>query len=364
MIGVSEPFWPHGLVRNEWLAQQEEVAIDPDMPIVDPHHHLWNMPSQRYMPDDFAADLGTGHNIRSTVFVECRSMYNDALGPLLAPVGETEWANGVAAEYASDPTSGVQMCAAIVPHADLRDAGVGEVLETHQARGGQRFRGIRYMAAWHPDARVGGSSRVAPPGLLVDPSFRRGFKQLHKFDLSFDVWAYFTQLDEVASLADAFPGTTIVLDHVGGVLGTGPYEGRRQQVFAAWRGSIQSLAQRPNVVVKLSGLGMRSCGFDFDREDLPPSSTDLEHHWRPYFEICVDAFGPQRCMFASNFPVDKVSTSYCTLWNAFKRFAARHTPEERTLMLHDTAAAVYRISGTQLAFRAEPGRAAAAQHQQ
>src|SRR6266851_9053957 len=254
---------PHLRVRPEWLAQREEEILDPDLPIVDPHHHLVDRENTgRYLLPDLLADTGSGHNITATVYLEWLSMYRAAGPAELRPVGEVEFANGVAAMAASGAYGKTRVCAGIVGYADLAlGARVEPVLEAMIMAGGGRFRGIRFISASHPDDAARGSSVNRPSGLLMDRRVREGFARLHPLGLSFDAWMYHTQLGELVDLARAFPQTQIVLDHVGGAIGLGPYAGKRDEVFGEWSGHIRELAACPNIHVKLSGLGMLI--FDF-----------------------------------------------------------------------------------------------------
>jgi len=267
---------PHVAVREEWLAQLQEEILEPGLPIVDPHHHLWDRPDARYLFEELRRDTDSGHDIRATVFVQCRSMYRDEGPEALRPLGETEFANGVAAQSASRLYGRLRACAGIVGMVDLMlgDA-VAPVLEAHLRGAGGRFRGIRNSTAWHASDEVRSNPIKPPPGLLIAPAFRCGVARLGAYGLSLDVWAYHTQLGEVIDLAHKFPGQTIVLDHCGGPLGVGPFAGRREEVFGVWRESVRTLARCPNVVVKLGGLAMQVGGFGFDRHALPPSSQQL-----------------------------------------------------------------------------------------
>jgi L-fuconolactonase len=335
----------HLAVRPDWLARREEEILDPDLPIVDPHHHLVDRENTgRYLLYDLLADTRSGHNITATVYLEWLSMYR-ADGPVeLRPVGEVEFANGVGAMAASGNYGKTRVCAGVVGYADLAlGARVEPVLEAMIAAGGSRFRGIRFITASHPDDAARGSSVNRPAGLLMDPKVREGFARLHPLGLSFDAWMYHTQLGELVDLARAFPETPIVLDHVGGPIGLGPYAGRRDEVFAAWKRSMTEVAGCPNVHIKLGGLGMRLFGFDVHEKELPPSSQDLAAAWRPYIETCIAAFGVSRAMFESNFPVDKGSGSYQVFWNAFKRIAAGCSPAEKAALFAGTASRFYRL---------------------
>ncbi|MGH7103048.1 MAG: amidohydrolase family protein, partial [Acetobacteraceae bacterium] len=321
----------HLPVREGWLERRREDIIEPDLSIVDPHHHLVDRPETgRYLLPELLRDTGSGHNITATVYLEWLSMYRSGGPAGLRPVGEVEFANGIAAMAASGTYGDTQVCAGIVGHADLSlGAAVEPVLETMIAAGGGRFRGIRTITATHPHQAAWGSPVLRPEHMLMDRKVREGFARLAPLGLSFDAWLYHAQLPELIDLARTFPETPIVLDHVGGPIGLGPYAGRRDEVFTEWRARIGELAACPNVHVKLGGLGMRMFGFAFHERDLPPSSEELAAAWRPCVETCLAAFGARRAMFESNFPVDKGSCGYAVLWNAFKRIAAGCSAAEK-----------------------------------
>jgi L-fuconolactonase len=331
-----------------WLAKRPpEAALEPELPIIDPHHHLWHTEHRgKYFLPEFLADIGGGHNIVSTVFLECQAMYR-ASGPAeMKPVGEVEFVNGIAAMSASGGYGKCRVAEAIIGHADLTiGARVRDVLEAEMAVAGGRFRGIRYGVSWDPNPAIQNYvSRIVPPDQLADLKFRDGFSQLAKLGLSFESWQYHPQLPGAIDLARAFPDTTIILNHVGGVLGVGPYAGRRSEILASWRRDISELAKSPNVNVKLGGLGMTSFGFGFEDMDAPPSSEELAAAWRPYIEHCIEAFGPERCMFESNFPPDKQSCGYTELWNSFKIISRNASAAEKQALFSGTAARVYRMA--------------------
>jgi len=328
----------------EWAAQRPEPALEPGLPIIDPHHHLWDRPGNVYLLPDLLADTNSGHNIVGTVYVDCRANYR-ADGPReLAPVGETEFANGVAAMTASGQYGSIRACAGIVSYADLRlGARARDVLEAQMRAGNGRFRGIRYATGWDASEEIRRTHTNPPKGLMADRTWREGFAQLAPLGLSFDAWLYHPQIGELADLAAAFPDTTIVLDHVGGPLGYGPYAARHDAAFADWQRAMAELARRPNVTVKLGGLGMAMGWFDFYRGAEPPDSVTLAAAYRPWIEITIGLFGADRCMFESNFPVDKISSGYGVLWNAFKRLAAGASAAERTALFSGTARRVYRL---------------------
>jgi len=342
--GDQPPARSHLPIRPDWLARRGEAILDPGQVIIDPHHHLWDHPGNRYLLPDFLADAGSGHRIAGTVYIECGSMYRQDGDPLLRPVGETSFAAGIASAAAAGGRDACRVAAGIVAHVDLLAGdGAARALDAHEAAAGGRLRGVRNISAWHPDPAARGSLADPPPGMLGEPAFRRGFAHLGRRGLAFDAWMYHTQLDELLALARAFPGTRIVLGHAGGAIGIGPYAGRRDEVFAAWRASIRALAACPNVHAKVGGFGMRLYGFGFHELPEPPPSQQLAEAWRPYVDAIVEAFGAHRCMFESNFPVDKAMSSYAATWNAFKRLAAGASAQERADLFAGTAARVYAL---------------------
>lgn len=329
--------------QAEWLDQVREDIVEPELPICDPHHHLWDFPDSRYLLDELLADVRSGHNVVSTVFVECASMYR-ADGPEpMRPVGETEFVNGIAAMSASGGYGDIRACAGIVGFADLTlGAAVGEVLDAHMARS-ERFRGIRHAAGWDADERVRNSHTRPPRGLLLEPAFRDGMRELAARGLSFDAWLYHPQIAELTDLARAHPDVTIVFDHFGGPLGIGPYAGQREEIFQRWRQDVAALAECPNVVAKLGGLVMPINGFEFHKRDRPPGSDEIVAATGRYYRHAIDCFGVERCMFESNFPVDKRSCSYPVLWNAFKKLVADASADEKRWLFHDSACRAYRL---------------------
>jgi len=337
-----------------------EPILDPGLPIVDPHHHLWDRTSvpppredahpferviqltPRYLLDELRADAGSGHNVVATVYVQCGAFYR-ADGPReLAPVGEVEFVNGVAAMSASGLYGPLRACAGIVGHADLNlGDDVVRVLEAEITAGGDRFRGIRHMAAHDADPAVLGPLSHTSAGVLTGEAFRRGFARLAPLGLTFDAWLLEPQLPDLIDLARAFPETDIVLDHVGTPLGIGVYAGKLPERFDVWRDNIRELAKSPKVTVKLGGLAMPFPGFPGLDGQARPSSQVLADLWRPYIETCIEAFGADRCMFESNFPVDRWGCDYATLWNAFKRIAAGSSDTEKADLFAGTARRFY-----------------------
>ncbi len=324
--------------------QVEEEILEPELPICDPHHHLWDHPEGRYLLDELLADTGSGHNVVSTVFMECGSMYR-ADGPEpMRPVGETEFVNGIAAMSASGGYGAGRMCASIVSFADLAlGAAVGDVLDAHLAAS-PRFRGIRHASAWDAHDSIRNAHTNPKGGLLGDAKFREGFAELGRRGLTFDAWLYHTNIPELTDLARAFPEQPIVLDHFGGPLGIGPYVGKRSEIYETWKVDVVELAACENVVAKLGGLVMPLNGFGFHKRGMPPSFDEVASATRDYYLHMIDCFGTGRCMFESNFPVDKQSCSYQVLWNAFKKIADGFSPADRAALFHDTATRFYRVS--------------------
>ena len=328
-----------------WLARQPaEPIVDPDLPIIDTHHHLWERRDHRYLLQEFLADVRTGHNVIASVFIECDAMYR-AKGPEeMKPVGQTEFVAGQAAMSDSGRYGSTQVAAGIVGFADLTLGDrVEPVLEAHVRAGGGRFRGVRHSAAWDASDVIGNSRTANGPHLLMQSDFRAGFARLVALGLSLDAWVFHPQLADVVDLARAFPRANIIVCHVGGPLGYGPYTGKRDEVFATWKPGITELAKCPNVVMKLGGMMMRLAAYDYRTQPVPPSSAELAALWRPYIEPCIELFGAGRCMFESNFPVDKMGIGWAPLWNAFKRIAAGASAAEKLALFSGTARRTYRL---------------------
>lgn len=335
----------HPRVRPDWLAKLTEEVLEPGLEIVDPHHHLWKARPDAYLLDDLVADLRTGHNVVATVFIQCRSEYRQDGPEDMQPVGETEFV-AAAAKASEDPAyGGIRACAGIVGHADcLLGDRIDAVLEAHIEAGGGRFKGIRhngtYDAGIEPTAPPG-----APPGLYRDPAFRAGFGRLAQLGMTFEAWLYHPQLLDLVDLLRAHPDQKVVLNHCGGPLGVGPYADQRAEVFAQWRAYMTELSVFENLYVKLGGLAMNVNGFGFHQQPLPPSSGEMATAWRPYFETIIELFGAERCMFESNFPVDKGMCAYPTLWNAFKRIASGASADEKAALFAGTARRFYGLAG-------------------
>lgn len=332
----------HHQVRADWLNAHVEPAIEPDLPIIDAHHHLWDMPGNRYLLPDYLSDLATGHRVIASVYVQSGTMMLPDGPEELRPVGETAFAASVADACAHDPIL-PQVCAGIVGSIDLTmGRKAAPVLEAHIQAADGHLRGMRCLTHWHKDASIHRIQTVR--SILTTAETREVATLLEAQGLVLDVWVYHTQLEEVRDLARECPGLTIVLNHGGTPLGCGPYEGKREEVYRDWHREMAQLAQLPNIFVKLGGFAMRFSGFAFDHRATPPSSETLAKAWSPYIGECISLFGAGRCMFESNFPVDKASCSFGVLWNAYKRLAAGASADERKALFAGTAATAYRLT--------------------
>lgn len=328
--------------RDEWLSRKTERAINPGIPLVDPHHHLWDRQGQTYLSRQFLTDAAGEHNVISTVYVECLNEYRTTGEDQFLPVGETEF---VVKEAAASIGYDIDLCEGIVAYADLSlGSSVERVLDEHARVSQDRFRGIRYVTAYDPDPKIHSPYNVRP-GMLGEKKVIEATRLLGQMGLSLDTWVYFHQLGEVIELANSCPETRIVVDHCGGPIGIGPYRGMREEVFQQWKQSLELLAGMENVVLKFGGLAMTASGFGWHRRDVPPSSEELAEAWLPYFDVSLAGFGAHRMMFESNFPVDRAGASYTVLWNAFKRLAGALSETERKALLAETAARVYRLRG-------------------
>ncbi len=327
--------------HNTWLAGRREDILDPHREIVDPHHHLWQRENWHYELEQLWADTGDGHHVTQTVFVECGSNYHQDGPEHLKPVGETEYVAAVAAQSALDPQQAT--IAGMVARADLAHPALDQILDAHEEAGQGLFRGIRHYGALdpHPEAlRIPGRAR---PNLYEEAAFRKGLARLGERGYSYDTWHFHHQNKAFCELAQAVPGTTMVLDHFGTPLGVGSYANQREEIFRQWQADIAAIAECPNVVAKLGGMAMPDNGFGWDQRSQPPSSDEFAQAQARYYHHTIDCFGPQRCMFESNFPVDRLSISYHVLYNGLKKIAARYTDAEQTAMFSGTARRVYRL---------------------
>jgi predicted TIM-barrel fold metal-dependent hydrolase len=329
-------------VREDWLARRQEAVLEPELPIVDAHHHFYDRPGWTYLEGEYLADARSGHNVVASVYMQAQTRYRPEGPVALKAVGETDYVSSIARKHADGIP---QLAKGIVGHVDLRLGGeVREALEAHLQAAGGRFKGVRHLTTWDADASLVNPLSAAPRGLLLDQAYGRGVAQLASLRLSYDAWLFFHQLPELFELAKSVPDTPVVINHCGGIVRVGAYETLRKQVHEAWLHSMQRLASLPNVHVKLGGLGMRINGFDFEKGVLPPSSGQLAEAWKPWMEPCIEALGADRCMFESNFPVDKGSYSYVTCWNAFKRLTSGASARERQALFEGTATRVYRLT--------------------
>lgn len=352
-----------GMTQRHTQTTSENI-LEPDLPIIDPHHHLWDLrplvpafPEPRppfiaalvdnahYTFDQLHAHVTGGHNVVATVFMECSAFYNAAYGDALKSVGEVEYVNGVGAQSASGLYGHLRLCAGIVGHADLtRGEAAGEVLDALHEAAPWRFKGVRHSAAWNADADVlGPSFRNRVEGLYRDPAFREGFAELGKRGMTFDAWLLEPQLGDLIDLARAFPHQPICLDHCGTPLGTASYRGRLGERFDTWRTSIRALAECENIVVKVGGLAMPFCGMPGEGPAAGWSSRRLASAWEPYVDTCLEAFGTRRAMFESNYPVDYWGADYQILWNAFKRLTSGASADEKSALYAGNAARFYQI---------------------
>jgi predicted TIM-barrel fold metal-dependent hydrolase len=327
-----------------WLAQVGEEALEPDRAIVDPHHHLWDTPAERYLIGELQADTGAGHNVEATIYVDCMSGYRTDGPTEYRTVGETEFALAQARQAAA---SGGSRIDGIVSWVDMTlGAAAGDVLDAHLAAGEGLFKGIRHASAWDADPKIGGSHTHAGPGLFGEVGFRQGLRQLADRNLTFDAWLYHPQIPEVGDLAAAVPDLRIVLDHLGGPLGIASYAGRRDEITEVWKRDLAAVARQPNVFLKVGGIGMTLYGLGWHKRPLPPTSAELAAAWGDQLRFAIDQFGPSRCMFESNFPVDRRSCSYAVLWNTFKRVAddAGYSEAEKGDLFAGTARRAYLLA--------------------
>lgn len=329
-----------------WLDQVKEDVLEPGRPIIDPHHHLWpegHLGLRQYLLAELWRDTGSGHKIERTVFLECGMGYRASGPEHLKPVGETAFVADVAAEMSKAGGSNA-VIAGIVGYADLTGGDqLDEALDAHATAGRGLFRGIRHAGARHPRPEEGFLPGRAPAGLFLDSAFQAGVRRLGQRGYTYESWLYHFQIAEFAALARSAPDTVIILDHLGTPLGAKSFRDRRDVTLANWKTDIALLAQCPNVYVKLGGMAMPDNGFGWDVAARPATSDELSTAQREYYLHAIACFGPQRCMFESNFPVDRLSISYAVLWNAFKKIAAGFSESDKSALFHDTAARVYRL---------------------
>lgn len=328
-------------LREEWLNQVREETIDPAREIVDPHHHFWDRDGSIYELAELWRDTNSGHNVVQTVFIECRSKYREDGPEELKSIGETEYAKSLS-QQASKQMDKAQV-AGIIAHADLRNSQIDEIIDAHEMAGNGLFRGIRHAGSrddFPDDLCIPG---LGPEGLYDDDDFRSGVARLGERGLTYDTWHYHHQNTDFRNLAEAVPGTTLVLDHFGTPLGVGRFNGKREEIFAAWKDDIAAIAEQPNVIAKLGGLAMVDNGWGWHARDLPPTSDEFVELQGEWYRHMISCFGPERCMFESNFPVDRASISYHVLWNGLKKIAAEYSEAEQSAMFSGTARRIYKL---------------------
>ena len=338
------------LSQQEWLAQITEEIIDPEQRIIDPHHHLWpgvssdsSENSNQYLLEDLWADTGSGHNVTNTVFIDCSQCYWNSTDQALNPVGETEFVKKIADESKADSKQAT--ISGIVGHVDMLLGFEAErVLEKHLEIGQELFKGIRHAGGWDPHPDVRNSHHDACEGLYLQPNFLDGLQTLAKLGYVFEAWQYHHQIPQITELAKQFPDLIIILNHFSGPLGIGPYENKHADIFPQWQKDLKELSLHENVFAKLGGLAMPVNGFGFHIQDKPPTSDEFILKQKAYYETALEYFTPKRCMFESNFPVDKTSISYPVLWNAFKKLATSYSASEKDQLFYKTASTVYRIT--------------------
>ena len=329
--------------NDAWLDQVQEVALEPEREIVDPHHHLWEGPHLFYTLENLHKDTGSGHNVVQTVFMECGASYDRDASDTFAPVGETRFVTTTAKESATK--SGEATIAALVAHADLTSVELDAVLDAHVEASEGLFRGIRHAGAWDPDPDA---LRIKPrgrEGQYLDPAFQKGVARLGERGFTYDTWHYHHQNRDFLELAKAVPDTTMVLDHFGAPLGVGRFVGKRAEIFEAWKDDVAAIAECPNVFAKLGGMAMPDNGFGWDQDKTPPTSDAFVDAQAPWYHHMISCFGAERCMFESNFPVDRWSIGYGVLWNGLKKIAADYSEGEKAAMFAGTARKVYNLPG-------------------
>ena len=339
---------PHLPVRQEWLNQLIEDPILPNIPIIDPHHHLWDVGFGRYYIEELLEDINSsGHNILSTVYIMSSSntkIYSKDGLEEFKPLTEIEFATSEGKRADLIPNNRVKVNASIVGSVDLTYGNkLQPVLEKAVNISEGRLKGIRMLLASHTDPRISSGAVKSDLGLMLHPNFIDGAKCVQDANLSLDFWIYHTQLNEMEKIARALPDLTIILNHIGGPIHIGEYEGKQAATHREWRSAMMRLSRIPNINVKLGGLGMAVNGAKFHNSKFPPNSVQLSDIWKPWIYETIDMFGFDRCMFESNFPVDKGSCSYGALWNAFKIIAKDMSDDEINKLFSKNAAKIYKI---------------------
>ena len=327
--------------NDDWLMQVKEDIIDPEREIVDAHHHLWPQTSMHYDLENLLADTKSGHNVVQTVFAECGAAYRVGGPEHLKCVGETEFVADRATKASNMGES--TMISGIVAHANLMDKRLDEILDAHESAGKGLFKGIRHSGAYEPRAEDLSIRGNALPNQFERDDFRNGVARLGELGLSYDTWIFHHQIADFRNLAEAVPNTTMVLDHFGTPLGVGPYAEKKEEIFEAWKDDMEAVSKCRNVFVKLGGMAMPDNGYGWDANKLPPTSEEFVKSQGKYYDYTINRFGPDRCIFESNFPVDRLSISYRTLWNGLKKIAAKYAEEDQNLMFSGVARKVYRL---------------------
>ena len=330
-------------MQTKRLEGRDEPILDPEIRIVDSHHHLFDLPGNRYMLDDYLADVAAGHNVVASVYCETQAFSRKHGPEWLRPLGEVEFANGVAAQTADGPC---HVAAGIIGHANMTfGSRIGELLDRCLATAPDRFRGVRHVTVEYPDDRPFRyvMTYKPPAGILDSEGFPLALAEVEKRGLTFDAGVLDPSIGKLAKMVDRFPGLTFVLDHMGIAVGVDMSPAEKAEVFRTWSASLHALAERPNVCCKIGGLGMPTWGFGFETRDEPVGYEALAEAWRPYVETAIAAFGADRCMFESNFPPDGRSSGFVPLWNACKHIVRSASPEEKTALFSGTATRVYRL---------------------
>lgn len=339
--------------RPDWLEKVREPALEPEIPICDCHHHLWDMGGNTYLNGEFQRDMKSGlsgeetHNVVSTVFVECTTSYDDAPESYARYMGETRFAEQLAEESDRQTQPAPRIAAAIIARADVNGhETLPLAIAAHQAISPGRFRGFRHVVNWDPEPEIGQGHSNPGPQLLLDRDFQSGAAILSEHGLLFETVALHTQLDEVIAFSRKLPRLKIVLNHMGCAVGVGRFSDQRDAVFKDWSEKMSALARCENVYVKLGGFNMARYGFAWHTRPTPPTSDELAEVTGRYYRTVIDRFGPERCMFESNFPMDKISCSYGVLWNAYKKITAPLPGASRRQLFCDTAETLYSIPQT------------------
>jgi predicted TIM-barrel fold metal-dependent hydrolase len=320
---------------------QAEAILNKNLEICDAHHHIWDFPNSKYLAEELLEDLLCGHNITSSIYMECGYGYDQTLPKHLAPIGETRLIDQFADDVLSRTNGRIHACKAIVGYADLsRGDSVKEVLECHLEQS-ERFVGIRHATGWDSDTKIRNAHTHPSEGLMLTSNFVDGIRSLAHLNLTFDAWLYHPQIIELVELSKKVPHQKIILDHVGGILGIASYSSQTKEIFNQWKNDISLAAEQENIFVKLGGLAMSICGMGFNKREKPATLDELTQVTAPYYSHVIDKFGVNRCMFESNFPVDKVGVSYKTLWNSFKYLTKSFSDSEKKALFKGTAEKTY-----------------------